>query len=136
MTQQLGWLCKATELIGVPMWLAPANLEEPKYVASKDLTSICHHLMDPETGFATDEWTSRPQYEEMNYTVFHADMRLLSERTFETVLAFLKMIVDHGSGLSPSDGWAPMQTFLSPQAFQLFSRQYWWQKAGNQERHD
>lgn len=55
-TQQSGWLCKATELIGVPMWLAPANLEEPEYVASKDLSSICHYLMmDPETGFAADE---------------------------------------------------------------------------------
>lgn len=55
-TQQFGWLCKATECIGVPIWLAPANLEEPEYSASKDLTSICHYLMmDPETGFASDE---------------------------------------------------------------------------------
>lgn len=61
-------------------------------------------------------------------------MRPLSEQSFETVIAFLKLVVEHGSGLSPGDGWAPMQSFLTPPAFQLFSRQYWWQQAHDQER--
>lgn len=35
------------------------------------------------------------------------------------------MIVDSVAGLSPTDGWSPMRSFLTPEAFQLFSRSYW-----------
>lgn len=51
--QTRGWLCPATELIGLPIYIAPAN--ETEYAATKDLTSVCHYLMmDPDTGFAMD----------------------------------------------------------------------------------
>lgn len=48
-----GWVCPATELIGLPIYIAPAGTV--KYATSKDLQSVCHYLMmDPDTGFAMD----------------------------------------------------------------------------------
>lgn len=65
---------------------------------------------------------------------FHKDAHPLTEKSFETVVAFLKMIVETVSGLSPASGWSPMRSFLTPQAFQLFSRLYWAEQARNEDR--
>ena len=51
--QVRGWVCPATELIGLPLYIAPE--ENMDYATKKDLESICHYLMmDPDTGFALD----------------------------------------------------------------------------------
>ena len=59
------------------------------------------------------------------YCAFHNGKHPLTPPAFETVVAFLRMIVDTVSGLSPTEGWLPMRAFLTPEAFQLFSRTYW-----------
>lgn len=46
----------------------------------------------------------------------------------------MKMIVESVSGLDPQKGWAPMRSFLTPQAFQLFSRVYWQEQVNNSHR--
>lgn len=46
----------------------------------------------------------------------------------------MKMIVESVSGLDPLKGWAPMRSFLTPQAFQLFSRVYWQEQVNNSNR--
>lgn len=52
-----GWVCPATELIGLPIYIAPAGTV--KYATSKDLQSVCHYLMmDPDTGFAMDRYAT------------------------------------------------------------------------------
>ena len=51
--QVRGWVCPATELIGLPLYIAPEDNMD--YATKKDLESICHYLMmDPDTGFALD----------------------------------------------------------------------------------
>lgn len=52
-TRTRGWVCPATELIGIPLYIAPA--EGIEYVERKDLDTICHFLMmDPDSGFTLD----------------------------------------------------------------------------------
>lgn len=49
-----GWVCDATQLIGLPIYLVATN--DGEHVQSKDLTTVCHYLMmDPDTGFAMDK---------------------------------------------------------------------------------
>ncbi|KAI0090719.1 hypothetical protein BDY19DRAFT_904984 [Irpex rosettiformis] len=122
--QTRGWVCPATELIGIPLYIAP--VENMEYASKKDLESICHYLMmDPDTGFSLDSWLCDPRHKETHYTAYHNGKHPLTPNTFETIVAFLKMIVETVSGLSPKDGWSPMRSFLTPEAFQLFSIQYW-----------
>ncbi|KAI0343688.1 hypothetical protein BDW22DRAFT_1356202 [Trametopsis cervina] len=122
--QMRGWVCPATELIGLPLYIAPED--GMNYATKKDLQSVCHYLMmDPDTGFALDSWLTDPRHKEINYTAFHNGRHPLTPNTFETVVAFLRTIVETMAGLSPADGWSPMRSFLTPQAFQLFSRTYW-----------
>ena len=42
--------------------------------------------------------------------------------------------VENMSGLSTSDGWTGLRSYLTREAFQLFSRMYWAEQARDGER--
>ena len=62
-------------------------------------------------------------YQSLCYTV-RTDGKLLTPETLETVLEFLLQVIEDMSHVEGADGWGPLHEYLTPRAFEMFSRTY------------
>lgn len=118
--------CPSTALIGLPLSLKLSQSGSYKTLLKPMTMPISDLLMiDPDTGYfsAPTLWRNElPMFYQLE--VGRQDGKPLTSETFEVVLEFLASIAQDMSNTSPQRGWFPLREYLTPQAFQHFSRRY------------
>lgn len=130
--------CMCTALMGTPLQLRAAKARVYARSSSFDNrltlsnaplcvpTTLIGDLlmMDPDNGWMSETAPWKDRGAMFLMIINRTDGKPLTPETLETVLEFLLTVQEDMSGTSAQDGWSPMREYLTPQAFQHFSRRY------------
>lgn len=115
-----GELCPVTALFGIPLLIYSAAVERGIDMPGQGNQPAVYLRIEPDNGFAPPPWQMCLPG---SCIVVRRDKKPLLKATLEAIYAFHGKILN-GAGYPESDGWAPIREYMTPAAFQFFSRDH------------